>query len=320
MPGCDDPDAGLDAMFVDLVLQGRIDAGQCPVLRPVFQKLHGVATCRLEMRKGLDLAYRTGLFATPCYDGWIRFSSDTLETATGFGSTLGVGLKLWDVAGGTILDGAEGRTADFIFQNHPVFFVDDAGEMCRFIKAGVVDGDYNLYLDDHPETVAILGEMAKPVASVLASSYWTILPAAFGSGFAKLALTPTLDIEPPAEQPADPDYLGADLAQRLQSDAATFTLSVQLRTDPDGMPLDRATVAWDETVSPLVPIADLTIPPQTLRPERDSDRLAFNIFRVPESHAPQGSLAQARKQAYAHSAQVRRTANALPATEPQEAP
>lgn len=319
-PTCDDAPAGLDAMFVDLILQSRISAGQCPVLRPVFQKLHGVAACRLQMRGDADPEYRAGLFAADGYDGWIRFSSDTAETATGFRSTVGVGLKLWDIAGGTVLDGPEGRTADFIFQNHPVFFVDDAQEMCRFIRAGVVEGDYNLYLDTHPVTAEILDAMAKPLGSVLASHYWTILPAAHGERYAKLRLSPAVDLPPPDQAPDDRDYLARDLADRLAVASARFVLSVQLQSDPDAMPLDRATVRWSEDDSPFVPIADLTIGRQTLAPDGDSDRLAFNIFRVPQANAPLGSLAEARRRVYRHSATVRREASALPDQEPQEAP
>lgn len=319
-PTCEDAAAGLDAMFVDLILQSRISAGQCPVLRPVFQKLHGVAICRLEMRSGVDPALRAGLFAAEAYSGWIRFSSDTAETASGFRSTVGVGLKLWDIQGGTVLDGPDGRTADFIFQNHPVFFVDNAREMCRFIRAGVVDGDYNLYLKDHPQTAEILRDMAKPLSSVLASAYWTILPAAHGDRFAKLRLSPALDLPSPDQPPADSDYLARELAARLGNGPARFVLSVQLQTDPETMPLDEATVRWDEAASSFVPIADLTIGQQGLAPESESDRLAFNIFRVPQDHAPQGSLAKVRRRVYRHSAQVRREANALPVLEPQEAP
>lgn len=315
-PTCDDAGGGLDAMFVDLILQGRINAGQCPVLRPVFQKLPGVANSRLEMRSDADPVYRAGLIAAEGYAGWIRFSSDTAETATGFRCTVGVGLKLWDIASGTVIDGPYGRTADFIFQSDPVFFVDNTLEMYRFIRAGVVEGDYHLYLADHPQTSAILADMAKPLASELASDYWTILPAALGNRYAKLRLSPTLDPPPTDQPPADRDYLARDLADRLATAPARFMMSAQLQTVPAAMPLDRAMVRWDETAY----IADLTICQQSLAPESESDRLAFNIFRVPQDYAPQGTPAEARRQVYRHSAEVRRTANALPHLEPQEAP
>ena len=46
--------------------------------------------------------------------------------------------------------GDDGDTADFIMQNFPVFFVDDAKAMCEFTYAGVVQGDYPGYLASTP--------------------------------------------------------------------------------------------------------------------------------------------------------------------------
>jgi hypothetical protein len=60
--------------------------------------------------------------------------------------------------------------------------------------------------------------MAKPVGSVLASPYWSGLPFAFGlDRFVKYKLEPTIEVPAPGTQPADPTYLGADLAQRLKA-------------------------------------------------------------------------------------------------------
>jgi hypothetical protein len=65
--------------------------------------------------------------------------------------------------------------------------------MCALIKAGVVDGDYGLYLAAHPQTAKLLDEMAKPVANMLATTYWSCVPFAFGAGrFVKYKLEPTI--------------------------------------------------------------------------------------------------------------------------------
>lgn len=74
----------------------------------------------------------------------------------------------------------EGDTADFLLQNHDVFFVDNAQEFCEFTTAGVVDGDYQSYLRSHRTTDQILDAMMKPEASCLTAKYWAILPFAFG--------------------------------------------------------------------------------------------------------------------------------------------
>lgn len=58
-------------------------------------------------------------------------------------------------------------TQDLLLQNHDVFFVDTARDMCEFTRAGVVDGDYEPYPRDHPITRRILDEMAEAEESVL---------------------------------------------------------------------------------------------------------------------------------------------------------
>jgi len=56
----------------------------------------------------------------------VRFPSDTAPTPPDLPSPLGIGLKLFGV-GATAL-GEDRDSADFILQDHPVFFVDNGGK------------------------------------------------------------------------------------------------------------------------------------------------------------------------------------------------
>ncbi|HMO29482.1 LodA/GoxA family CTQ-dependent oxidase [Enterovirga sp.] len=315
-----DSDGSLRTMFVDIVQDGRVAAGQRPVLRPVFLKPHGVAHGTFRIRPDLPEAFRIGLFGGTEYPAWIRFSSDTLPTASGFKTTLGIGIKLFGVAGEKLFGEPRDGTFDFILQNHDVFFVDTASDMCAFTRAGVVDGDYDLYLKDHPKTVAILGEMAKSVASVLATPYWSGVPFALGPAhFVKYKLEPEFDLPPPAAAPSDPSYLALDLRERLASRSASFRFLLQPRTDPDAMPLDRASIRWSEAESAPVHVADLVLPQQDIAARGQAEygeNLSMNIWRVTEDHRPQGSLAEARRSVYAASADRRRNLNGVPLGEP----
>ena len=203
-----------------------------------------------------------------------------------------------------------------------MFFVDTAADMCGFTKAGVVDGDYGPYLAAHPETAKLLDAMAKPVASVLASPYWSGLPFAFGADrFVKYKLEPTIEVDPFTDPPADPTYLAADLEARLKAGEACFRFLVQFRTDAATMPLDRATVRWDERASPPVHFADLHLFRQDIAARGQAgygENLAWNIWRVTREHAPQGSIADARRVVYAASAEQRRNVNGVPTGEPAE--
>lgn len=302
-------------LFVGLVQQGRIERGQRPAERPVFRKLHGVAQARLEMLSAAPEDLKVGVFAYPALDAWVRFSSDAAPTDPDLKSTLGIAIKVFGVQG-LKANGERGDTADFILQNHPVFFLDDAREMCRFTYAGVVERDYPGYLAKHPKTKAILDAMQKVERSVLTATYWALLP--FAAGARQIV---KYRLDPEATAQGDPhrsaDYLLTDLAERLLRDEYRFRLMVQRRTHADTMPLDRATVEWPESQSPFVQVATLIVPRQDIGALGQSEygqSLAFNIFRVPPEQAPvpESTLALARKAVYAASAHLRHKVNGQP--------
>jgi len=307
-------------MFVGIVQKHRLELGQNPAERAVFRKLHGVAHGWFEIRPDLPGHLKEGVFSHRRLPAWVRFSSDTAPTAPDSGSTLGIGIKLFDVPGETAL-GETGNTADFIMQNFNVFFVDNAEEMCEFTYSGVVEGDYPGYLDKHPKTNSILNQMsAKIEGSALTATYWALLPFHLGTGqFAKYRLDPETA---PQNVPNDaPNYLATDLANRLARQEYRFRFMVQLRTHPATMPLDQATVEWPEAESPFIHIATLVLPRQDVQAKGQAEYgqgLAYNIWRVPPANAPaqESSIAAARKTVYAAGAALRHTANGQPLQDP----
>jgi hypothetical protein len=309
--------ARLKEMFIDIAQANRIKLGQRPAERAVFRKLHGVASGRLVMEKNIPKELRVGVFNHDQLDAWVRFSSDTTPTSADLKSTVGIGIKLFGVPGPKAL-GEEGNTADFIMQNFPVFFVDNAREMVEFTYAGVVEQDYPGYLKEHKKTNDILNRMEKVEGSVLTTTYWAILPFKCGKQhFVKYRLEPETA---PENVPNDAnDYLAVDMARRLAQREYRFRFMVQLRTHPATMPLDEATVEWPEKESPFVHVATLVLPKQETGTRGQAEYgqgLAFNIWRVPMEQAPVGSIAEARKVVYAAGAQLRHDANGQPLQDP----
>jgi hypothetical protein len=320
---CDrDPIASLVEMFVGMVQAGRIKKGQCPALRPVFLKAHGVVHGTFKVRPDLPADLRVGLFAGSEFPAWVRFSSDTLPTVSDFKTTVGVGIKLFGVPGPKIFGRPDDTTFDFILQNFDVFFVDTAKDMCAFTRAGVVEHDYGPYLKAHPETNDLLNEMARPVGSALGIDYWSCVPFAFGDKrFVKYKLEPEVPIDPPIEQPTDPTYLAADLEKRLKDGEIRFRFMVQFGDGSANFPLDKASVRWDETVSAPIHVADLILSQQDVSARGQADygeNLAWNIWRVTKEHEPQGSIAAVRRVVYAASAEQRHDVNGVPAAEPDQ--
>ncbi|MFZ6732978.1 LodA/GoxA family CTQ-dependent oxidase [Undibacterium sp. Ji42W] len=309
----------LTELFVGIAQGNRIRLGQRPAERAVFRKLHGVASARLVMEKKIPAKLKVGVFAHESLDAWVRFSSDTTPTSPDLYSTLGIGIKLFGVPGPKAL-GDDGDTADFIMQNFPVFFVDNAKEMVEFTYAGVVAQDYPGYLKRHPKTAKLLDQMEKVEGSTLTTTYWAILP--FQSGkkeYVKYRLEPVI---PPENVPNDErDYLAVDMCNRLAKREYQFRFMVQLRTNPKTMPLDEATVEWPEAESPFVQVATLILPQQDISVRGQSEYgqgLAFNIWRVPPEQAPVGSIAEARKVVYAAGADARHEANGQSLQDPRE--
>ncbi len=298
------------------VQRGRIKLGQDPARRPVFLKLHGVAHGRFEVRPDFPENLKIGVFAMSSFPAWVRFASDTLPVNPDLKTTLGIGIKLFGVPGDKLL--GDGDTHDFVLQNFDIFFVNTAKDMCEFTRAGVVEGSYKPYLESHPVTSQILKDMKKAEASLLTTTYWSVVPYVLGDQqFVKYKLEP--ETAPDSVPFDDPDYLALDMAQRLLAGEARFKFMVQLRTDPAAMLLDKATVRWEESQSQPIHVATLILPRQDINMRGQAaygENLAFNAWHCLQAHAPQGSISEARKIVYAASADERRNENGVPLREP----
>ena len=323
---CDsDPITGLKQLFVDYFQGTGMAAGRDPATRPVFLRLHGVAHGRLLINPDLPRELRVGVFAqSPEYPVWVRFSSDLQPGKPDLKGTMGIGIKLFGVAGEKLLTPDENaNTHDFILQNHDVFFVDNAKDMCEFTCQSL-HGKGNEYLRDHPKTKQILAEMEKQVPSVLVSDYWSVLPSRFGADrYVKYKLEP-VDPVPGGDCPPDyddPFYLRGDLHARLGKGEARFRFMLQFQTNEREMPLDAATVRWSEQASPPIHVATLILPQQDAGTRGQSsygENLAYNTWHALAEHAPVGSLAEVRKSVYRASANNRRNVNGIALAEPSE--
>jgi hypothetical protein len=313
----DDPIGRLKQMFVDILQRQRIELGQNPAQRTVFRQTHGIVHGRFEIPPGLAADLRVGVFGASGYDAWVRFSSDTDPAMPNLKATCGVGMKLFGVPGAKLI--GDGDTQDFLLQNHPVFLVDNAQQMCELTAAGVISGDYKPFLHAHPTAARILREMEGTAeASALTATYWSVLPYAFGPGrFVKYKLEPEQASD--GVPGTDPDYLARDLTRRLRDGEVRFRFLVQFQTDATSMPLDQATVPWNERDSVPVHIATLILPVQDAEARGQAsygENLAMNPWHALAEHEPQGSLSAARKAVYLASAEQRRNANGIPTREP----
>lgn len=310
----------IEARFAQLVSQ-RHPPGTTNVKRAVFLKPHACLQARFSIADDLPQKLKIGLFANAqSYDAWVRISSDTVpSTPDPANSTLGFSIKVLDVPGKKILlEEKDALTHDFLLQNHHVFFVDTAKDFMEFTEA-IFTQKFAEYLSQHPKTGIILDEMKKRVGNVLATSYGSTTPYAYGpNSFVKYALRPCA--ERPQEQPSSaPNYLRQRLIRDLSEGEGCFHFMIQLRQGNETeMPLDQATVNWDEAQSPMVTAATLQIPKQELPPQDFvCEDYSFNTWHALPEHQPVGSINEARGIIYSRMSKDRRTRNNKPIVEPQ---
>ncbi|TIS45798.1 MAG: hypothetical protein E5W96_29365 [Mesorhizobium sp.] len=305
-------------LFVDVVQRHFLASGIRPAPRPVFRKVHGVAKATLRIDQGIPERFRQGLFSYRELVAWVRFSSDTSpDTPDASRSTIGIGIKLFGLRCETLdADDPDAGTADLLMQNHDRFFVDTGQDFCEFSHAAV-NGNFDAYLAEHPETKVVLDEMAKPESSVLTATYWSVLPYACGpEAIVKYRLRPML-ASSQATPGADPNFLKVDLANRLSSSEAAFEFAIQPFSTDTETPVDAAIRRWPTA---FVPIGSLVFERQDVNragQELYGDNLSINPWRTPLDNRPLGSIADSRRITYRSSAYVRRTANGVAAVEPR---
>lgn len=265
---------------------------------------------------------KVGLFAAPqTYTTWIRFANatDQSDTEEDF---RGMSLKLMRVKGSKLLGSDD--THDFILNSHPVLFVANPEEFRDFIEYGLKYHHLLFFLnpfDMHIKSMRIALAGRQNHSSHLVIPYWSTTPYLFGEGRAvKYAAKPCKqDLK--AELPEDltHGYLRDAMREQMAAGGACFDFMVQFQTDAELMPVEDATVEWDEAVSPFRRVARVHIPPQEFEsPERMEfcENLAFNPWRVLPEHRPLGGLNRVRKDLYQELAVFRHKENGVTYTEP----
>ena len=89
-----------------------------------------------------------------------------------------------------------------------------------------------------------------------------------------------------------------------------FHFAVQKQTVPESMPIEDASVIWDEEVSPFHIVATITIENQDFdNPESlaHCESSSFNPWQSLPAHEPLGRMNQVRLLVYAKAAELRHT-------------
>jgi hypothetical protein len=298
----------------------------------------GLARGEVEILGGLPEEYAQGIYATPGrHEAMVRFSSGSAHTGPDalLGAVCGMGLKLFGVAGPTLLeDEPDSGTFDYANINAPIFFCNTVEQYViiqqLFLKIGVappagetheekrarlhhflytwVTGGGTLPPEEWmwDELGAFLSlRQVKPV-NLLLSTFWTMASVRHGDYIAKVRVAPaqeyadrvtrrTLDLASARE------VFRPALVAELQERPYEFDIQVQLCVDLEHMPVEDVTVVWPETLSPFVTVAKLRLPQQDIGGEDNIARMdatSMSPWRVTEEHRPLGNIMRSRKEVY----------------------
>lgn len=317
-----DEAASVAAIVRAIEARVRTAAASSPARRDAHPKMHGCVQAEFRVLDDLPPALRVGVFATPRgYPAWIRFSngSDTPKRDA-IGDGRGMAVKLMGV------DGSRTGTQDFIMINSPIFFVRNASDYVAFNATSnqlkfFIPG-WNPFKFRLHEMLAALKITARTVSNPLNTRYWSMTPYLLGETPMKYSARPA-GTPSPFEDRSAPNFLRENLVHALGHARAEFDFCVQLRTDPNAMPVEDPTIEWRENDSPFVAVARITIPKQIFdTPERLAfgEDLSFSPWHGLDVHRPLGGINRVRRTVYETISRLRHSLNGTVRAEPSSHP
>ena len=308
-------------------------------VRSVHAKAHGILAGELTIVGDLPPELAQGLFAAPGrHEVVMRFSTnpgDILDDSVS--APRGLALKILDVQGERLPDSQEDSTQNLILVNAPAFAAADAKAFLGSLKQLAATTDKAEWakkllsatlrgVETAIEAVggksAMISTMGgAPITHPLGETYYSQVPFRYGDHIAKFALAPVsanlTQLTGDRVNTADrPDALREVIAETVIEQGGAWELRVQLNTDLDAMPVEDASVEWDEKASPYRTVARITVAPQmsmgTDLAATIDEQTFFSPWHGIAAHRPLGSVNRARRQAYEMSAEFRSGFNRCP--------
>jgi hypothetical protein len=280
--------------------------------RGFHAKAHGCLWGQLSAWPARDPRTRFGIFADPPQSRgvWVRFSNGVgWSQADSAKDARGMAVKVMGVPGKKYAPDEVG-TQDFLMTNSPTPVGKNAAEFMSFAHANAAGLFPSLlFLVGHSSSAAPALLRTGPIESAPTEQYWSGGAYHLGAHQAIKYTAKPCDGSPPRSTAKDdPDYLARDLESAAKG-GLCYTLYVQLQVDPDQTPIENAGKEWTEDVSPLVRVADITLPPQTVGGAREAafcDSLSFTPWHAIAAHKPMGHINRARQFVYGASRVYRR--------------
>jgi len=226
----------------------------------------------------------------------------------------GMSIKLSSVAGKSLW--GEDGTQDFLLNSYPALIAGTPEDFLSFVEAAADDATWKYFINPrHFYSLLIALKGRARIASPFDIRYWSTTPYRFGDNpsiAVKYSVKPCSNVT--SEMPGElgSDYLSAAMKRHLQKTEACFEFMVQFQTDPKAMPIEDASIAWDEGVSPFRKLATITIKDQEFQSasaRQQCERMTFNPWQSLAAHEPIGGINRVRKPVYSEVGRFREDEN-----------
>lgn len=284
--------------------------------RDAHPKMHGLVEAEFTVHDPLPDVYKIGIFAqAKTFKAWVRFSNANGQQQPDIKRDIrGIAIKLTEVAGENLSDEPDCfGNQDFLLITTDVFLCADVEAFDGMVKA--IQGSVwqkICFFATHPGVVWRLIASFKTFANPLQIRYFSSTPYLLGERAVKYCVTPVGGTTETV--PADPgdNFLRAAMKQQLSIAPAEFVFGIQLQATAQSMPVEDASVRWDEVASPFVPVATLRIAMQDFdTPSRNQqgENMRFSPWHSLTLHRPLGSINRARRLVYHAISELRRRVN-----------
>lgn len=253
---------------------------------------------------------RQGLFASPAtYPAVVRFAN-----ASSFDDREkdfhGMSIKVSGISGQPLW-GQPGQQ-DFLLNSYPALFAANPREFLAFLKAETKDARWRFFINPaNWDSLTIILKGRKRIDSPLDIRYWSTTPYRFGSdpgAAVKYSARPCSMSDGAGVSKKHENYLRDAVHEQLQRGDACFDFMVQFQRDAHSMPIEDASIIWEEDESPFRKLATIRIPQQDFR-SRESmtqcENMQFNPWQSLEAHKPLGGINRVRREVYTSSADFR---------------
>ncbi len=300
--------------MVDAIKQVSLDRHPTGVVKR-FNQGKSLACLEADFHVPDDLPddLRRGLFALPGhYHAKIRFANASTDDDRRK-DLRGMSIMVHDVPGD--FPWGEPGIQSFLLNSEPALFAGTPERFLAFVEATRAGRPWQFFVDPrHVDSLRAVMRGRKTIASPLDIRYWSTTPFRYGddeSVAVKFSVRPTSPVRTERAS-SGPDRLSEAIAEHLRQGPASFDFMVQFQDDPARMPIENASIVWNESRAPFRTVARITIENQDFRSREalaECERMTFSPWQSLAEHRPLGGINRVRKAVYAELGRFRNAEN-----------